>query len=269
MPNWRYTGFGNPLEKTMSRTKPPVTRISLSKSAALTRVLDLVPKGYTRYVSGRCPANKIKTLAMKFHERYGIGCTPAQRITRKKHGLANAILVLFVPTQMPTMTHGETAALLPSTPEIMTEDQPAPSFPGVFSGDIPGADVDWLLLVSPGHGEVVIQERLHSVLESPKLVWLGYELVRYAQRGSTHWTWRRTKAEMADWYALLGEQLADHHVAAVSQTLEMISRQPGFSGVRKQSWELIQFARRRGYKGDVPFLYHLQKIPPGPQIRIE
>ena len=60
---------------------------------------------------------------------------------------------------------------------------------------------------------------------------------------------------MADWYAILGEQLSSRKMAKAAQTLQRISRQPGFSGVRQQSWALIQFARSRGYAGEVPFLY--------------
>lgn len=39
-------------------------------------------------------------------------------------------------------------------------------------------------------------------------------------------------------------------------------------GVRSQSWELIQFARSRGYSGEVPFLFHMQKIRHGIPLRL-
>ena len=120
-----------------------------------------------------------------------------------------------------------------------------------------------LLVVSSGSGAVEEEEALREVTGSPRLVWLGYELVRLPNRGRNSWTWRRTKQEMADWYAVLGEQLSSRKIAEVTQTLQQISRQPGFSGVRQQSWALIQFARSRGYVGEVPFLYFLRKVSHG------
>ena len=71
---------------------------------------------------------------------------------------------------------------------------------------------------------------------------------------------------MADWYAVLGEQLSSRKIAEVTQTLQQISRQPGFAGVRQQSWALIQFARSRGYVGEVPFLYFLRKVQHGTRL---
>lgn len=106
-------------------------------------------------------------------------------------------------------------------------------------------------------------EQLKSVLEKPRLVWLGYELVRHSSRGKASWTWRRTKTEMAELYALLGEQLSRRQMPAVEDTLLRISRQPGFAGVREQSWALCQFARHHGYVGELPFLFYVQKVKHG------
>lgn len=240
----------------MTQANPPTAPISTSKSAALSRVLDLVPKGYTRYAAGRCPARKAKALAQKFHEKYGIGCSPAQRITRKQKGLANAVLVLYWPAGGNAEEAAGEVRIPPHDPS--PDRQPLP----------PDAEVSWLLLVTGGNGAVVEEERLASVLDARRLVWLGYELVRQPNRGGSRWTWRRTKAEMADWYALLGDQLAARRRGAVAETLQLISRQPGFSGVREQSWELCQFARQRGYAGELPFLFHLQKLSHGTPLRL-
>ena len=122
------------------------------------------------------------------------------------------------------------------------------------------------MLATEGTGPVHEQEHLRSVLDSRRLLFLGYELVRYADRGTTSWTWRRTKQEMADLYALLASQLNAHHTNAVAQTLQRISRQPGFSGVRKQSWALCQFARRRGYAGELPYLCFVEKVGQGERL---
>ena len=120
-----------------------------------------------------------------------------------------------------------------------------------------------MLLVTEGAGPVREQEQLRSVLDAPRLHWLGYELVRRAARGKTSWTWRRTKSEMADLHALLASQLNRRQMTGVAETLLRVSRQPGFSGVREQSWALCQFARSRGYAGELPFLYFMQKVGHG------
>lgn len=83
----------------MTAPKPASTPVARSKTAALARVLDSIPKGYIGYTSGQCSAEKAVRLARKFHEQYGIGCSPAQRMTRKKKGLANAILVMYWPPE--------------------------------------------------------------------------------------------------------------------------------------------------------------------------
>lgn len=76
---------------------PANTPLARSKTAAMTRVVDAAGRGYTLAVSGRCSASKALPLAQKLHTRYGIGCTPSQRITRKAKGMANAILVMYLP----------------------------------------------------------------------------------------------------------------------------------------------------------------------------
>ena len=81
----------------MTLANPATTPVARSKTAALARILDSVPKGYAYYTAGECPAGKLEALARKFHARYGIGCSPAQRLTRKQKGLANALLVLYLP----------------------------------------------------------------------------------------------------------------------------------------------------------------------------
>ncbi|VVE76977.1 hypothetical protein PCA31118_05346 [Pandoraea captiosa] len=207
---------------------PASTPIARSKTAALARALDCVPKGYHRYTSGTVKAGKAETLARKFHAQYGIGCTPAQRLTRKAKGLANAILVMYWPL-------GEEYA-------------------------------EWLLLATDGEGLEV--ETLRLAESKPRLKWLGYELSRRSARGKAAWTWRRPKPEMAEWHALLASQAALHNHAAIAETLERIARQPGFHGVRTQSRALFQEARRRGYRGTVPYLFYLEKISHGERLSL-
>lgn len=207
---------------------PASTPIAKNKTAALSRVLDMVPRGYHRYISGTVQVAKAEALAQKFHARYGIGCTPAQRLTRKAKAVANTVLVMYWP---------ETADC-----------------------------VEWLLLATDGSG--LDGEALRFVDHSPRLTWLGYELVRHPARGRAVWTWRRTKDEMADWHALVAFQASQRQYAALAETLKCVSRQPGFHGVRAQSWSLLQEARRRGYPGEFPQLLFVQKISHGERLTL-
>ena len=272
----------------MTLANPATTPIARSKTAALARILDSVPKGYVYYTTGECPAEKAVKLAKKFHARYGIGCSPSQRLTRKRKGLANAVLVLYWPGETGVSTDSgldsSVEAGLETIPPCCEQSIPAsteavpasrhdakPTLRTLHS-ETPGqptrspAKVSWVVLATEGTGPIHEQEHLRSVLDSRRLLFLGYELVRYADRGTTSWTWRRTKQAMADLYALLDSQLNAHHTNAVAQTLQRISRQPGFSGVRKQSWALCQFARRRGYAGELPYLCFVEKVRQGERL---
>ena len=204
------------------------TPIARSKSAALSRVLDVLPKGYTRWTSGLVKPEKAIALANKFHCLYGIGLSPAKRLTRKKHGQANVVLVMYWPPEE-TVVH-------------------------------------WLLLATAGTG--VEAERWHNAQDKPRLLWLGYELVRYPARGQSAWTWRRTKLEMAESYALLSEHLKRRHYAAAKAFMEVLAHQPGFHGVREQSWQLFEYARGMGFPGQYPHLFYLQKVSHGEKLHL-
>jgi hypothetical protein len=87
-------------------------------------------------------------------------------------------------------------------------------------------------------------------------------------RGKIHWTWRRPKQAMADWYNLLSEQLNKKRMSSVGQTLQMIAHQPGFHGVREQSKALFAFAKQKGYVGELPFLFYQQKSSQGDRVAL-
>ena len=210
------------MESHMAATTP----IARSKTAALSRILDSVPKGYTRYMQGTVKASKAESLANKFHSLYGIGCSPGERLIRKSAGAANALLALYWPDN--------------------------------------AEEVQWMLLATPGSG--LESEKLELVDSKRRPAWLGYELVRHSASGRVAWTWRRTREEMAELYAMLAHQSNLKQKKAVQETLERISRQPGFSGVRRQSWSLCEEARRRGYSGPLPHLFFLQKVNHGERM---
>lgn len=207
---------------------PPSTPIARNKTAALSRVLDSIPKGYFRYTIGEVRAEKAEALVRKLHQRHTVGATPAQRITRKSKSRANALLVMYWPEGAPV--------------------------------------VQWLMLFTAG--ELDAHEELQEVTAKRRLVWLGYELVRHPTRGATSWTWRRPKSEMAEHYAMLDDALKKHHYGVVADHLARIANQPGFHGVREQSWSLCQHARKHGYPGDLPHLYYVQKVPHGDRLAL-
>lgn len=207
---------------------PATTPVSRSKTAALSRILDLVPRGYQRYTSGTIRAAKAERLAHKFHARYAIGATPAQRLVRKHRGDANALLVLY----------------WPENAEI----------------------VHWLLLATEGNG--LEQENWQSVTSKSRLIWLGYELVRYPTRGRTSWTWRRPKVEMAERYLMLASLTGQRNETALQGWLERLAHQPGFHGVRQQTWSLYQEANRRGFTGVLPVIYYVQKVSHGEPMQL-
>ena len=205
---------------------PPTTPIARSKTAALSRVLDVIPRGYVRYTSGTVSPEKALKLANKFHRLYAIGATPAQRLIRKRDGKGNALLVIY---------------WLPET-----------------------TMVHWLMLVTDGSG--FEREKLLRVTDKPRLNWLGYELVRYATRGRTSWTWRRPKTEMAEHYLMLEHLAGRRNEQGMSDFLERLARQPGFHGIREQTQALYQAARRLGHTGELPVLYYTQKVSHGERV---
>lgn len=207
----------------------PSTPIARSKTAALSRVLDLAGKCYTRWASGHVAPSKAMALFAKFHLNYGIGLTPAQRISRRRKGMANAALVVYWPEN--------------------------------------ASKVEWLLLATQGGG--MEREALRSTADRQKLIWLGYQLTRYAARGKVACTWRRSKEEMTDWYNLLAMQLNRGQHDEVALSLSRLANQPGFHGVREQSWSLCQFALTRGYRGQLPKLFYVQKVGHGERVLLE
>jgi len=212
---------------------PASTPISPSKTAALSRISDSISKGYVRYVCGSVAVDKAERMIRKLHERHEIGATPARRAVQKASGNANAVLSVHWPES---------------------------------------ADrVEWMMLFTAGR-LAWPEPQLRDVAIKPRPQWLGYELVRHVGGGrsgaSAAWTWRRPLAEMQEHFALLNQLSNNRHWSAVEQMLQRIARQPGFHGVREQSKRIVDEARRRGYVGEVPMLFYVQKVSHGPRLEL-
>lgn len=208
----------------MTRSTP----VSRTISAALTRVLNFVPRGYCRAFSGVVAPSKVPQLAAKFDRLYGISDSPSQRHTRKRNGQASAVLVLYAPEGAP--------------------------------------EVHWLVLCTEGKG--IEGEQLVPLDRKPWLQLAGYELVRHNDTGRVSWTWRRPKAEMAQHHALLRNLCGAKKWGDVASFLTAISRQPGFHGVRGQSFALCLEAKRQGFSGEWPPLYTMHKVSHGEPLVI-
>lgn len=207
----------------------PKTPIATTQAAALSRVIDSVTKGYHRYTRGTIQPEKLERLANKFHARHHIGATPSQRQTRKKKGLANAVLVVYRPSE--------------------------------------AAPAHWLLLFTDG--ELGSPEGLRSIKSKPRIHWLNYELVRYPYRGRTSWTWKRSQAQQAELYEQLRDACQRHHWKKIDRLLTHTAAQPGFRGVKQQTWELQQEAMRKGYPHEPPFLFYITRIPHGEPLYLK
>ena len=205
------------------------TPISRSKTAALSRILDCVSKGYTRYTFGTVSSEKAKALAQKFNNIYGIGCSPAKRITRRKKGIANTLLVMYWPEN--------------------------------------SEKIEWLLLATQGDG--LDGESLFNVTDKPRLNWLSYELFRREAQGHTTWSWRRPKNEMKEHFIMITELWRKRHTQALKAYLQMLANQPGFHGVREQSGRVFTELRRKGYREKLPFLFYVQKISHGERLILQ
>jgi len=207
------------------------TPIASTKTQALARVLGAVTHGYTRVCTGTVPREKLARLAAKFDAKYGIAHTKGQRVINRRAGHANTQFAAYSPP-----------------PEYLAIGERLP----------------WILLATPGEG--VEEETWTDVEDRP--IWLDYELCRHNDAGEVRWTWRRTRTEMAQLHAELLEDLTRRRLDDVAETLQRIANQPGFHGIRAQSQALVAYAIRKGYKGPVPRLFHVQKVPHGVPLLI-
>jgi len=104
------------------------------------------------------------------------------------------------------------------------------------------------------------------VTAKPCLKWLDYELVQHAFRGKTSWTWRRSKEKEEGLFGLLIEKCGRQQWRDVERLLQNAACEPGFHGIREQTYRLYQTAQRRGYDGPIPHLYYMQKIKHGEPV---
>lgn len=201
---------------------PSYLRIPVNQTATMRLLLEVVQRGSTRWTSGVVHARKAEALALKFARRYATQLTPTQRARHKAGGAANATLVM--------------AAAGAQSPLI-----------------------NWWLLVSPGDGPVVQQERLREcrapregliypdAVGEPRYV-LDHVQHRREQGGGRRWTWCLARDRAADHRARLLELVRSHgrgvpRVDDLQAHLDALARMPMFHGIREQVKGLVALTR--------------------------
>lgn len=205
------------------------TPVSNTTAAALSRIQNNLSREYTRYTSGAFCASKLHAVARKLHERHAIGASPSQRHTRKKKGLANALLTIYLAPEA-----GSCQFLLQFT-----------------------------------QGDLQSPEKLLEATKKPHLQFLEYEFVRRLHRAKVGWTVRRSKERQEYLYSELNKHLSSKRFDLAKKTLERAATDPGLRGIRQQNYEMQQHALKRGFKEeDLPFLFYLRKIKQGELLSV-
>lgn len=164
------------------------------------RIQQLAIRRYHWYTSGEVSYKKALKLVAKFDELYGIHCNENQRTYRRKKGIANAKLFMY---------------LKPNTQVFL-----------------------WWLLVTDGAGAVHKNEKLHLVYEQRNhLKWHeDYEMVRLNRPGKPKpvLTWRMTKVCYESWFTRMRKAIRSKSDVDVKNTIWSLNRVPGFSELRNQ-----------------------------------
>lgn len=200
--------------------------ISETHAATLSRLMNNLLAGYTFHARGSISADRVAYLAQKFHRIHRAAATPSQRHTRKKKGLANALLTIYL---------------------------------------APDADfAEWFLQFTPG--ELSSPEQLQDATKKPFLTFAHYELVRVAKRNNPkdfNWSFRRNKESMSELHDKLKLYSHRKHYHKVKKLLERAAAEPQFHLVREQTKRLLCTARKYKYRGELPFLFYMTRVSHG------
>ena len=163
-------------------------------------------RGYTRYVSGIVPKNKLHSMLFRMEERYKISATSQQRWYAKKKGDANSRIIL-----------------------LDDKDQ-----------------VLFWLLFSEGEGVVTQLEKLQDVTaKNQRLELTNYELIRVTRAGksSPSWTWRLKKEAYQDLEKQIKNACRHKSKQRIEQCFYTLERMPVFSEMRQQCFALFKLLK--------------------------
>jgi len=222
-------------KKLLNKATAARPLIFTNKAVAMQALADAMGNGYTCYVTGSTPIDKIeKTLAI-FGQNYGAFADRNQRARRKRKGLGNVMSVFF----------------------WRKEDRV----------------IWWLLSTPPEMGPHLIHssDRLkNAVLPQERFEIDGYELVRVPKPGTSvsKLTWRMRDQTYQDFRDYVIDTVRSRSHGSMHNMLYQLWSMPGFSGIRSQTGKLVALYRaelkRAGIK-DAPQpprkLRYLRRIP--------
>jgi hypothetical protein len=199
---------------------PPVL---LTKSVLMQRCADLVRLGYHNYVVGTVAYDRSPHLARKFRDTYLVHLSKDARYRRKRAGLGNAHLLLWM--------HDEATRQL-----------------------------TFLLLVTDGEHPAHSLERLRDSRNArARIEVTGYELVRHTRVGSAKpaWTWQMTADCYQQWRSRVLRVIRTRDVLGLRQAWHSLHRLPGFARIRQQAKKIKKLMHgewQRSGHGSFPFL---------------
>ena len=231
-----------------------------SKAALMQRLADYVRLGYRYWTSGEIPLDRANRLVDKFHRLYEVGRSRNQRCSAKRDGIANSVLLLYLPHTATAAQHASGQEPYADTPRPYAE-----------SREPQRESIRWFLLATEGDGLVHEQEKLRDAWSGSaqdRLQLTGYELVKLPRPGRAEpsWTWRMTKETYDAWRSRVIDTARRPGMDTTS-LIELLYRSPGFAGIRSQVGKIAGLLRREWKRhraepfGGLPRLGYAQRLP--------
>lgn len=180
-------------------------KIFTHKTDAMRQILNMVSRGYSRYITGEVQITKAEALYLKFSDRYGIAMTAQQKWRAKQRGEANAHFVAWI------------------------EDD----------------TIHWWLLATNGQGVINDLEKLQDASDKKTRIEItGYELVKTPREGTkAQWSWRMTTQTYQDWESRLKAAVRHFSDDSLRQAIYSLKRVPAFAESRRQAFALAKLAK--------------------------
>jgi hypothetical protein len=195
--------------------------ILTSRAVVMQRLLDAVSHGYIMWCTGSVPALRCSNLVNKFNMNYHVLADRNERARRKRAGLGNAQIVLWIHQDV----------------------------------------VHWWLLVTPtatGDHAAHSLERMSNALENSGHIEIdGFELVRLPRKGQDKpsLTWRMTEHKYQGWRHSVIDTVRSRSNHSMHHMVYSLWSSPGFAGIRSQIGKIAALYRaevKRSGNKDAP-----------------
>lgn len=195
--------------------------IFVSRTLTLQRLLDAVAHGYIMWCAGSIPALRCSQLLKKFNLNYQVFADRNERARRKRAGLGNAQMLLWL------------------------------------NHDV----IHWWLLVTPpsaGDHAAHSTEQLRNALNQANRIEIdGFELVRLPKKEQEKpsLTWRMTDHKYQGWRNSVIDTVRSRSNHSMHHLLYRLWSSPGFAGVRSQIGKISALYRsevKRSGNKDAP-----------------